>query len=839
MMKIIRKLSVFIAVAVISVVFGIVISFLKSDITLDYCRDIMYDGDNTIGISEGDYFTKIFKLDKQGNICANIIIPNTDYIVGRVINIQSVFKGDDNKYYVLLTTYDKQNNMENNICECDFSSEIIRPKWSTSKNISDGSIPSVVDGKLYFVTGTANTFDVYSINENNKETLVRNITNSEDFLAERLLYTKDGILMLSSTRGLYLNDNQIYEAGLNEQLSGIGYDGENFYTTDLSSGKIISVSVSDYSKDTVKLNSSADYEKLQNIRIYDKNTFSASYEDDGSLRGYIENSGNSQIISELSGSFRFISMLAASGLCFAVIMVLLAVYKIFSVLLNLCIKNSQAVSIRFVGITSKITLVTLIVALGVSIPTAKYMYEEFHSYNETNIWNEKISALRTISGYIDNKIFVESVGGKLQCMENTNSFFQDKTNDDELSDYIVYVKDDKGFYCIFSDEYVSGIDAEYTASLNAVDYFIKSTQSGEIYKFTDKRSIGKLSYISYPIVTGDDNGNVYKGVVVSQVDFYSLETAELTVFPQVILIALVTELLFAVMMNIILRFVLRRLRSVRKIISGTEQEKISVGNDEITETIRAMSAMKNGIELYMNDIRDCNLSYSKLLPMDLICLVSDKKLTDISLSDIGEKQMLYVRFDFEHSNIIHSISDFIRQNKGIILKLSARQICCGFRENISAEKIAKQISQSEILNFTKVLIAKGKICAKIMGDVDYKKAVYVCDAENGYDKISPLTEYGKIIMGAGVKTDFAQSDYYKLRLIAVDDDNEFYDLLFIDRENENKSLFKKKSFEKTLKAYYSGDKKLAQKRFFKLLKENPDDNITKIYVKKTSKDGAK
>lgn len=867
-----RKYFWKIILIIIPIIASIIFSYSKTNIDVNFCRSIIRYRNGFAGINETDVSTSIFYTDKNGKLLGNIKLLNTNYITTNIKSYDCIFLGDNETLYLMCTKYGKniENSQKKIIYKCNFKANIVNKKWEITNNkdkFIDGDIPCVINGNLYYtlISDTKNNKAVtYCMSRSGDIKEVNSCEIKSDCKIERSVYTKNGTFLFSGVYGIWLNNDHIYPDGNTYKtlISGLNFDGKSLGFADIYKNKTVHINIenSDVSYNYVN---NLNLNEFQNIHVYSDGGLTASYENEGYLHGGTFDGENFQEFSNLNGNFKILTFLIALVLFSIIELVIWFIIRVAFIRFKKNKSNQYKGKIKYIGISSKVSLISIFITSVCLIFLTSFIYKNIKESYENRICSNNIMAVKNLSGYI-------SQCGRLNIVNNTPSFEEDfyhklknnienyQTNKSNISNSVsgkynfnIFVDYKDKLFCLYSNEFTSSMPAEYAVSLRTAQYCNEAIKSGNIISFEDYRTIGKLNYAVFTFEIVDEKDNVYNATIAAVTNGYNEKIAEIIVMPKAILIMIAISILLIILSNILLRVYIRKFKILSNLIEKSSGKVPETGlwiksGDEISVTAQAIEAMSRGIAVYMNDIRISNTKYGNLIPLGVFRLLGQSNITQAQAGESITLKMAYIHIVFkiyisDLDIIIKKIIDCTENYNGIIIDLNTEymDICFEDIEYTPPAFFEELMNDKKMRESLSIFIKISDVQIGIAGNKKAKNIVFLSDVLYDEEFISeyiPDNNFLGIISENEYELFSKNLKNYKIRRILKKSEKKyFYDLLYINRENLNKKLLYKNSFEKAVDFYFNGNYKKAEKCFLKIKINCPNDTVLSQYLIKCQK----
>lgn len=418
------------------------------------------------------------------------------------------------------------------------------------------------------------------------------------------------------------------------------------------------------------------------------------------------------------------------------------------------------------------------------------------------------------------------------------------------------------------------------STVNPFDYGYEDPESlyrkaynGEIGWETDSDISGDWIYALGPIK--DSAGNVVAILEVGT-DLYSFNKQNQYLLEQMIkyIVVVVFILVFAIaILTFLLLASIRNLRNgVNNITEGKWDYKIRVrkSNDEVEDLQRSFNRMSEYINNYLNEITNLNTGYRRFVPEQFLNFLDKESVTQVHLGDQVQKEMSILfsdirsftelsekmtpkeNFDFINS-YLKVVGPLVRKNSGFIDKYIGDAVMALFPASAD-DAIAASIDILNILfefNETRITIGEspikcgfgihtGLLMLGIVGEEERVDSTVISDNVNLASRLEGLTKHfgSSIIISETTYKALKNPLKYchrNLGRVTVKGKNasiSLYEIMDgISGEERDLKIKTKELFEKGVKLYQKKEFKSARMHFMKVLKYNPNDKISNIYIK--------
>lgn len=834
--------------------YGIIFSLGKTEIKLDFCRNIIKYSDGYAGINESDNTTSIFRTDSNGKLNGNIKTFNTNYALMSVNSYDCIFTDENGELYVICTTYNNKSNkkVQKTVYQCDFGFEILNKAWKISFSENDyswisGCIPTVKNDRLYYSLCSAEGGKIvtFAADKFGNNVEVSSSEISGDFDIEKSIYTESGTVLFSSMYGIWLDDKCIYPQSSQENvlLNGLNFDEGYICFADIFEKKLVKVSLLNENISFSRINENVNLNQFQNMRVYSDGSFTASAENKGYLYGAEYKNGITSDFRELKGNIRLKTFIAAVLGAIAAEAVICIIIRCIFVRFKKLKKDKKEKKTVYIRISSRISIISIfIMTIGI-LNISRIVYNNISRFYNEKVVSDNISSAQYMASYLSLNGIVEINNGAARFDKSFYTTLCSELDNYSYCDYVIFVQSNDELYCVYSNEFTAEMPAEYAASIRAVNYCRESIDTQSIISFEDYRTIGKLNYAFVPLEITDANGIIYKAAASSVTDSYNIKISKMNVMIKIIGIIFIVSLFLIIFSNLILRIVLHKLKKLKHSIdiysNSREYQEIKIkGGDEIAVTADAIDSMAKGIDIYLSDINRCNKNYAMLIPYSVFDLLGNSGITSAKAGEFVNTQLTLAQIVFRKSanmeKITGKIIDYARLFSGIILDFNAEYVNVCFKETtvMPCKFCEKIISNEDISECAVLFLYTANAQAGIAGNEKNKKLLVIMEEYNKieYIKNLPVSYESLCVITDNDYESFKSLKNYKMRMLACKDGVKYYELLLINRNVPNSKLFHKKTFEKGVSEYNKGNYHRAKKYFRRITEYDPDDKPAAYYL---------
>ena len=676
---------------------------------MNYCKQIIsYDG-GVAAIDESGVITSVLSTDPEGRIRHVIKTLNTDVFTSKVRNFRILFEGENGELYVMCRVYSENKQEVWEVYRCDWRFSILIKEYTIHSpeglSFVTGTIPVIIGGKLYLQyqdPGYSTLVTMACSRDGQKEEILR-IDLNTPMEIERSAYTDYGMVYVSSSDGVFLNADCIYPVNEDGKgiTDGLATDGKRigFLDTGHNDQVIYQLNTGEFSYREMPF---TDFGKLQSVRLNLDGGFTACMEQGEDLIGCEWKRGKLQTYTDYKGNLTpmFVLKTLLAIVVLSVIFVggwrLLCVRKL---------KSDRDKGIRFVGIASGMTALSLIVTLLAVPVIARQVYGLMKEQSDFWILSERLSSAKYISStfYFMMPITIAADGTpyieaqRYQTLENMIHKYQDSMENSLTEyDFCVMTLQNGEVYCIYSNEFSGTMLADYAVSLNTKEMFRKSLQDMEYRSFEDKRSIGLLEYTLvtyYAIVEAE---KTHKPVTVGVVaDGYEQRLVYIRMLPDVIKMVGLLVIFLLVTVNLALRVVLYSIKRLGKSLdyyvqTGDYGRFDSKDTTEIGKTAHALRVMAGGLEVHKRDIGNSNLSYQRLISTGILHLLGKDSITQAVIGEGKKVAVFCMRFVFDEqksqadqiSAQITAVMSFVEKYQGDVLDFNRKVLLATARPDL-------------------------------------------------------------------------------------------------------------------------------------------------------------
>jgi methyl-accepting chemotaxis protein len=473
------------------------------------------------------------------------------------------------------------------------------------------------------------------------------------------VYTQIGTVVLTSENRICTENGQLYpNSGKTAErlLNGLNLEGDILSFADMTENRLLHLNLTtgvlydDFAEE-------AQFQLYQNIRVYADGGLTASLEQGSTLVGVSLQDGTLVEYSVFKG---LPSLLRFLGQTVGFFLLALFLRFVFGLLFLRWKKSRRGKhTIQFFGIASRITAASLLVTLVIISLFGSSIFKTTEEINRFWITSDEQSALRYFSWNIsefcplteEDKLPTISEEAYQSLQKRMEAYKQKAYTEGKSateSFYWMAVSEDK-LYCIYGEEITGTTEAGYLVSLFAADTIQKAMESGESVHFSDNRTIGVQQYVVLPVESTEDT--TVQMAVVLETDGYAQKASTTQDFPGVMAVIALCSLLMLLVVNLLLRGVLRRIKKLRTQIDAYEKTGdpsvfVMRGKDEIADTTAALEAMSGTLEVYMKDVTEGNANYSRLISNGILTLLGKEKITQVQPGMCCRVEGTAVRFAF-------------------------------------------------------------------------------------------------------------------------------------------------------------------------------------------------
>ena len=788
------------------------------------------------------------------------------------------------------------------LANVDYSQEAILPTQPYIYKIQ------VIDQKVSIICNKGDSYEVLTVNsfENEKpqsqQTFVIQSESNEqgniDWLAD-ISVTSDGKIVCGTKRGeLLVMDEQ---KQFRDITSFLGQDicatdfsvdtADNVYFTEIISGNYYKLNVQNMTLDLL-YNTNSIINKKNNVKFGDLTYINAIKE--GTYFGisklpdnqvYLSFGIDENMIHKVSPPFfpdRILTIALISVATFGVIF--------GAALLFLKCRKRLSLNFKLVFLFLPLYLISMLVLTLLILGSS--------SKNRSNylIQTQDTSA-QIVLDQIDGDLFesVDPFKGYLnedyvKLQEQVEFGFQEATKKvRNSSDYVdtFTVKDGRIYTMMGSDfdQIHSNIDSDINFEKSdampiPLEYTMDTEKMNQYYEIWDQMKNATDTSSTNTHVIQDNYGewiSVFKPIQNSQGEAVGFVLAAIDkrqnqdsvywdTFYMVILVVLVVSLVTFVSFFLVLRFVFRPLKEIKRCVNaiseGRWNTKVNINSrDEFADIGTAFNLMTDRVNQYISNLVISNREYVKFVPMELFHLLGKNKITDINLNDQNRLKIsiLYVALNTVHHDIYSKVPEqqyfnmlnknfaplfhIIENNNGIVQWFDGLGMMVLFPN--SAEDAAtasmqfKEVFPGKVGKEMTMILSTGEAIIGVIGNKTRYSIATISDEVMQIDYIN--SQIHKIAIRHFALEPlirfFHSSTKYNYRLvgqvrhIASSEPVKLYE--FIDSTKlyeKNLYIATKELFEAAVKQYIKGNFIEARKMFANVLRINEEDKVAIQYL---------
>ena len=843
---------------------ALAVQYFHTNLSLNYCKNFISYGEGFAGIQESDSSTSIFSTDAQGNLTGHVQVWNTDYLSLNIKSFDSLFLGDDGALYVVCSLHDGSSDREKVIYQVDFQWEILREVWrisldETKESFLTGELPSTWDGVLYYTVyqKEGNLLVTYSMAPGEAPETVSTVP-CMDSSPERCLYSPSyGLICLYRDQGVYLDQTRLYPQEESQQrlFNSLNLQGNTLSFLDLYEEQILHLSLETGQTVQTQATSQVDLSRLQSIVVSQDGSMTAALEQDNQLQGaYITSSGTLRPFSEIAGAFCWLKF----GFVFLV--VLAGELGLWALIWLLFIRRRRKgqQKRRFIGVASKISMLTAGVALiGVAAIVAA-CYGNIAQNAQDRLHLNSVTSSGTVAGYLSGRFTTVETNqeGQIQLTQETLQVLRNWEEQQEelyLQDtahatnhslenhytYEIFVLENGQLYCLYSRDVGDRIPAEYAVSYRTMELCQKALRTQSVQVFEDRRSVGVRSYAVSPVLVSDDQGREVWLAVAAVTDGYDQNIEVINTLPWILLAAAVSCLVLIVLENMLVRLFTRRLKRLNRGLAEGKVQELS-GGDEIAVTSQTMNAMLKNIQVYLEDIQECNDRYKMLIPNDIFTLMGKSSFTQAQPGEQVSFKTLLLVLAFgavssaQVNTLIASAMEAVRAHHGMILHYNQRRMSFCFQNPMDAVKTFERMMENLALcrNAT-ALFCSGDLQIGVVGSETVKRTLVLSPC---FEVIEQMQEFSAGSGALGFVTQQEKELFennlkgFQLRLAGkTQQGTAFYELIEKGEDPDDPKLKNREGFEQALTLYFQGDYRSALARLEEICRKDPEDFLAARY----------
>lgn len=737
-----RKSAKIFFVLILGIALGIAAVSDAANIRVEFCRDFISCGGGLAGIAEGDSLTCIFKIDEKNNECSGVFSFNLNFITNEVITFDELIEGDSGEIYALASVYGANSVSEQRIYFCDFergilkkTAELLTPseEW---KHVARDQV-TARDGRFYYILANeANQAMACSIDTEGgfKQEALYNLP--ADYTYEQCCYTEYGAVFKSSINGIYFGETDITPID-GYMLSGLIYKDGKISTADFNSGRLLTISLPSMEIVLNPIYLGEDRAKIQNIRAYTPTMITASIENGGLLNAYSLIGGERKVYENirLSNLVRifFIPCIGVWVVGFAVI----GITKLAKQIVYWLTPKNKRHKRGFTSVTSKISNISLAAAAVFVAILFFVIYDMLDS--DFDYWTEENTMLASscMAANFNGLKLINTDGGKFELANEYRAEYNQvikrmylsenhfETKQDRKRDYMVLSKNGDEAVCILSQDFSSSISAVYAVSLRMLDYCEKAMEEGQPYFFNEYRTTGKYNVGVMPVMVKDMTGTDHSSAAVAVINSYFTQAEKMKMLPQLMLVLSGCCVLIIVVLNVLIRFFLRRVKRLRAYIDNTKNTSVIGGGDEIAYTASALKTMSDGLNTYVKNINSCNGNYGKLYPKDLIGLITDKSVENIDCTEQAKFDMIFIKLISDSAGTVFSgIKRFCDENNGVVIEYEDSGVLFGCKDDGGIPKLLLSLNKYiPKEDYKLIIVCRSETEAFVAGNGKVKKPV--------------------------------------------------------------------------------------------------------------------
>lgn len=737
MIKFLKKNIIVIVWALLIIAVSVVYSLFNSSAALDYCKNIICYGDGIAAIQENDYITSIITADKNGRLKDRINVINADYLNIKVKSFDTLFKGTDGTLYVLGRIFsDNSPEKVYVVYSCNTELGILKESWVLENDeeysLFETSIPYVDNGRLYinYTNKASGNIVLMEIDENNSRKLVSQSSADKNNI-EKTVAVNGKTAVLKLYDGVFYEGKQLVPESSAESIwNGLNYENGMLNFGDINNNIVYHYNVENDTLRTEHI-SDVDFGLCQSIRFYADGSMTASYENEGVLQGIYSSGGESTIYKCFDCGFQWKFFLQALLVCAVVSLVLWLLYRFFIVRFR---KNrlNENKRVKIIRISTKIIAISILITTIVTVFFVKQIDEVTEETSLGWFSTNRMETLQIISSNITNQTSVTDAGGIPKFTEESYSFLVNNSQAmfDELllknggQDYnLTVITEYKGdLYCLFSNKTKGTVPAQMEVSTSVLESFEETIKNQTISEYEDKRSVGLMSYIIFPLEMQDGRkiaAAISANAYVDKINFINIQRSM-----YIMIFGLSAALL--IFLNVVLRIMLRRARTLEKAMNaytengdGSSFGKIK-GNDEIAQTAQALEQMSKGLEIYTNDLCEGNRNYRRLLPNGILELMGEDGISNVSVGTYRSTEGMLVRFKLNRLYPVNAqleqIISFCNENDGHVMFMNSQRLDAFFENKAIDKTLSENFLAYDTMGIS-VYRQFGKIDAGSVGDV--------------------------------------------------------------------------------------------------------------------------